>query len=133
MGPNALRSASTTTEPRSSRIRANRELLPVFSNNLVGATIHYIQYGFNEGRATSAEEPVVKMAELGEDDVFAFDGRDMAHSNMDGADQPDDPFVFDAKADDTSTDPFDGQLDTDFDFAAIPNVLELGPGDFAHI
>ncbi|WP_428698922.1 M10 family metallopeptidase C-terminal domain-containing protein [Stappia sp.] len=112
---------------------SNSDLLPAFSNNLVGATIHYIQYGFNEGRATSAEEPVVKMAELDEDDAFVFDGIDMADSGMDGADQPDDPFFFDADAGDKPADPFDGQLDTDFDFAAIPNVLELGPGDFAHI
>jgi serralysin len=112
---------------------SNSDLLPVFSNNLVGATIHYIQHGFNEGRATSAEEPVVKMAELEEDDAFVFDGIDMADSGMDGADQPDDPFFFDADAGDKPADPFDGQLDTDFDFAAIPNVLELGPGDFAHI
>ena len=125
----------TTTFDANAYLNAasNSDLLAAFGSDLRAATIHYIQYGFNEGRATSAEEPVVKMAELGEDDVFAFDGSDMAHSNMDGADQPDDPFVFDAKADDTSTDPFDGQLDTDFDFAAIPNVLELGPGDFAHI
>lgn len=111
----------------------NSDLLAAFGSDLRAATIHYIQHGFSEGRATSAEEPVVKMAEPGEDDAFIFDGIDMAHSDMDGSDRPGDPFFFDADAGDTSLDPFDGQLNAGFDFAAIPNVLELGPGDFAHI
>ncbi|WP_417767019.1 M10 family metallopeptidase C-terminal domain-containing protein [Stappia sp.] len=125
----------TTTFDANAYLNAagNSDLLAAFGSDLRAATIHYIQNGFSEGRATSAEEPVVKMAELGGDDVFVFDGIDMAHSDMDGADRPGDPFFFDNDAGDTSADPFDGQLDTGFDFAAIPDVLQLGPGDFAHI
>ncbi len=103
---------------------SNSDLLAVFGSDLVGATIHYIQYGYNEGRATSAEAPPVKMADVA-DDVFAFDVQDLDPVGQFG--------TFDQHEDHTLTDLLDGQPDTGFDFAAIPSVLELGPGDFAHI